>query len=113
MTKSTYTTYTLFHLENQNHPPINVNLLVNEHQVRMELDTGAAISVISEQIYKTVLSQQPPLQVSNLQLHAYTGEKLTVLGQVSVNVQYGDQSLGLPVIVVSGTGPNLMGTEIG
>ena len=111
VTESTDTTYTLFHIDNQNHPPINVDLLINECQVKMELDTGAAVSVISEQTYKTVLSQQPPLQVSNLQLHTYTGEKLTVLGQVSVNVQYGDQSLSLPVIVVSGTGPNLVGRD--
>jgi len=77
----------------------------------MELDTGTAISVISEQTYKTVLLQQRPLKVSNLQLHTYTGEKLTVLGQVNVIVKYNDQSLSLPVIVVSGTGPNLMGRD--
>jgi len=71
----------------------------------MELDIGTAISVISEQTYKTVLLQQSPLQVSNLQLHIYTGANLTVLGQVSVSIQYGDQSLNLPVTVMSGTGP--------
>jgi len=37
---------------------------------------AAAITVISEQTYKTVLLQLPPLQVSNLQLRTYTGEKL-------------------------------------
>ena len=77
----------------------------------MELDTGAAISVISEQTFKTVLLQQLPLQVSSLQLHTYTGEQLTVLGQIHVSVQYNDQSCSLPVIVVSGTGPNLMGRD--
>jgi len=48
---STEASYTLFHIDNQNHPPINVNLSINEHEVRMELDTGAAISVISEETY--------------------------------------------------------------
>jgi len=64
--KSTDTTHTLFHTDNQNHPPINANLLLIERQVRMELDTGATISVISEQPYNTVLFQQPSLKVSNL-----------------------------------------------
>ena len=111
VTESAETPYTLFHIDNQNHPPITVDLTINSCQVRMELDTGAAISVICEQTYKTVLLQQPPLQVSNLQLHTYTGEKLTVLGQINVSVQYGNQSFNLPVIVVSGTGPNLMGRD--
>ena len=46
----------------------------------MELDTGAAISVINELAYNTILAQQPPLQKSNVKLlHTYSGEQLVVL----------------------------------
>ena len=58
--------------------------------------------MISEQTYKTVLLQHPTLQPSNLTLHTYTGELLTVLGQLLVRVQYHNQSCSLPLIVVSG-----------
>jgi len=108
---ATESAYTLFNIHNQDHPPIHVNLHINNREVTMELDTGAAVSVISEQTYKTVLLQQPPLQVSELLLRTYTGERLTVLGKVNVRVRYGEQIVDLPVIVVSGSGPNLMGRD--
>ena len=49
----------------------------------MELDTGAAISVINELVYNTILAQQPPLQKSNVKLHMYSGEQLVVLESAS------------------------------
>jgi len=30
--ESTEASYTLFHIDNQNHPPINVNFSINEHE---------------------------------------------------------------------------------
>ena len=50
-------TYTLFPLHTQHHPPINIVPNIDGQDVSMESDTGAAISVINESTYKTVLAQ--------------------------------------------------------
>ena len=75
----------------------------------MELDTGAAISVINESTYKTILTQQPALEKSDVKLHTYSGEQLTILGELQVTVHYNEQTVTLPLIVVQGSGPNLFG----
>ena len=101
-------TYTVFPLQTQHHPPINIVPNINGQGVSMELDTGAAISVINELTYKTVLAQLP-LQKSNVKLHTYSGEQLCVLGELQVTVQYNEQTASLPLIVLQGSGPNLFG----
>ena len=72
-------TYTLFPLQNQHHPPINIVPSINGQEVLMKLDTGAAISVINEVTYKTNLAHQPTLKKSTVNLHTYSGEQLKVL----------------------------------
>ena len=86
---------------------IAVNLMINDKHVRMELDTGAAVSVISAATKKE-LFPKTPMDKSTLLLHTYTGERLKVHGQMNVRVRYGDQSKTLPLVVVEGNG-NLLG----
>ena len=102
-------TYTLFPLQTQHHPPIIVVPSIEGHSVSMELDTGAAISVINELAYNTILAQQPQLQKSNVKLHTYSGEQLVILGELQVTVHYNEQTITLPLIVVQGLGPNFFG----
>ena len=102
-------TYTLFPLQTQHHPPITIAPNINAHDVSMELDTGAAVSVINESTYKTILTQQPPLAKSDVKLNNYSGEQLTVLGELQVTVYHNEQTVTLPLIVVQGSGPNLFG----
>ena len=56
--------YTLFPLQTQHHPPITIAPNINSHDLSMELDIGAAVSMINESTSKTILSQQPPLEKS-------------------------------------------------
>ena len=42
-------------------------------------------------------------------LKTYTGEKVPTLGATEVTIKYKDQAKQLPVVVVAGTGPNLLG----
>ena len=74
----------------------------------MELDTGASVSLVSEQTYRSQL-QGCPLKPSSTQLRTYSGETLKVLGKVDVTVSYEQQQARLPLVVVSGTGPSLFG----
>ena len=67
----------------------------------MELDTGATVSLISDKAFRQ-LFPTIKLQPLSTQLHSYTGEIITVMGQMKVEVTYGAQSVKLPLIVVSG-----------
>lgn len=88
---------------------IAVQVKVNGKQLEMELDTGAAVSIITEEI---VNKEFPGATVhpSTIVLKTYTGEVLNVVGELPVKVQYRDQGpLSLSLVVVKGTGPCLFG----
>ena len=77
----------------------------------MELDTGAAVSVISEHTYhSTWPHDRPALQQSSIKLQTYSGEELEVIGSISVQVCYEDQQEELPLLVVRGTGVQPVGS---
>ena len=79
--------------------------------VNMELDTGAAVSLVSEETYNQHWPQQQ-LEESNTRLKTYSGEYLETLGNINVSVCYGDQQVTLPSVVIKGKarkGPSLFG----
>ena len=88
--------------------PIMVELTLNGEQTAMELDTGAAVSVISSAAKAKLFPQLKPESTSVI-LATYTGEKISVLGQIMVDVKYGKQHKQLPLYVVKGDGPSLLG----
>ena len=89
--------------------PIQIPLLVNNQLLCMELDTGAAISILSEETFKD-LFPSAPLRRSTVLLKMYTGEKLPVLGEMDIRVQYEQQQpQDLVLTVVKGDGPSLFG----
>ena len=79
----------------------------------MELDTGAAVSVLSEATYKAVWNVEnlPPLQPSQVHLHMYTGDTIPVLGMMHVSVQHNQQARQLPLLIVKGDGPTLLARD--
>ena len=80
--------YSLFYAQGQNTSVlILVTLKVNGIDLEMELDTGATLSVISEQTYHKS-GKAPPLKTITTQLTTYTGEAIEILGEVEVTVQY-------------------------
>ena len=80
----------------------------NGEKTAMELDTGAAVSVISSTTKAKLFPQLKPESTSVI-LATYTGEKLSVLGQIMVDVKYGKLHKQLPLYVVKGDGPSLLG----
>ena len=90
--------------------PIRVELKIHGKVLYMEVDTGAAVSIISEQT-KTRLFPNILLKPPSVVLRTYTGEALSVLGEMEAKVEYKDQSHNLTVVVVKGDGPNLFGRD--
>ena len=74
----------------------------------MEVDTGEALSIISETI-RLAIFPEDTLHPSTLILKTYTDERLKVTGTLNVRVRYGDQKQKLVLVVVAGNGPSLLG----
>ena len=88
--------------------PYHVDLLVDDQPLHMELDTGAAVSIISESQQRAVFPSAT-LEKSDMLLKTYTGECMSVVGEMHVDVQYSEQRKPLTLIVVEGDGPPLLG----
>ena len=74
----------------------------------MELDTGAAFSVISNTTYNSTFVDLK-LRKLKILLKTYTDECIPVLGQLNVHVRYGEQRAPLVLLVVAGERPTLLG----
>ena len=105
--------YTMFTLTSSSGDPIKLEVMINATPVEMELDTGAAVSVLSHATYQSLLQQSliPPVQKSQVKLKTYTGDPIQVLGKTSITVSYADHSIDVWVPVVDGAGPNLLGRD--
>ena len=73
--------------------PITVTVKIEYTPLKMEIDTGAAISIISRKAKFSMLK-------------TYTDEAMMVTGQINVCVNYGEQVV---LVVVAGSGPSLFG----
>ena len=85
--------YNLFSVTSRSEP-IFVSLNINDRLLRMELDTGAAISVISEKTFSKVFQNSVLLQPSSIILRTYLGKELPVLGTADVQIEYESQNTG-------------------
>ena len=90
--------------------PILVEVQVDGRELTMEVDTGAAVSVISEQRLKKVLPDAE-IKATNVKLRTYTAERIPLLGVTQVTVKYGEQSKKMTLYVTKRDGPCLLGRE--
>ena len=102
--------YNLFNLNSTSNQPFQVMVIVDNQQVPMEIDTGAAVSLVSEETYKKLWPHKP-LQQATIVLKTYSGEQLQLCGSMEVDVVYGTQHCTLPLLVIKGNGPSLLGRD--
>ncbi len=93
--------------------PITVTTTVNGAKMPIQVDTGASLSLISEETYHTLwmADSAPTLQESKVKLKTYTGSVIVVKGILEVKVQYKYQNCNLNLVVVKGSGPSLLGRD--
>ena len=104
MTELVSTDYTLFPVGCRDGKALQTTLYVEDHPFVMEVD------LINESVYKSSpFLNKLPLQPSTVQLRTYTGEEITVTGELSVKVQSGSQVHTLPLLIMPGQGPKLLG----
>ena len=87
---------------------INVTPKIEGKYLKMELDTGSAISVIPIRIYKELFHHKP-LSVTNAILKTYSGQTITPAGIINVSVNYEGQEHNLDLYVVKNDSPSLFG----
>ena len=100
----------LFHVHGTPSRPFTVDLSVEGKMLTFEVDTGAAVTFISEAAYHKYFASHP-LQESSVQLKTYTEERVLVLGEIAVQVSYGTQQGTYTLYVVKGSGVNLLGRD--
>ena len=87
-----------------------VKMEINGEMLMMEIDTGAAVSLISEDTYRKKFSKLQ-LTASAVRLATYTTQRIEVCGEVRVRVRLGDQEKHCRLVVVAGKGPSLLGRD--
>lgn len=90
--------YTLFTVNSTNCMDSNgsdsnlfrVNVSINKQLVGMQIDTGAAVSIMSEATYKQLWSQEnsPPIEATDMKLSTYSGDMLETVGTVTCTIEY-------------------------
>ncbi|KAG7301015.1 hypothetical protein JYU34_015388 [Plutella xylostella] len=88
--------------------PVSLPINVDGHRLRMELDTGSAISCISKETYDSLFSNRQ-LESYNLVLKFYDGSRVRPLGLIKPNVKWGNITKQLELFVIEGGTTSLLG----
>ena len=86
-----------------------VSVSINGVPVNMMVDTGAAVTLISEQAAKSI--SRIKLRKTDNHLATYMGEKIKVRGECSAVVEYNNQEYQLSIFVVKGGTSCLLGQD--
>ncbi|CAG9132662.1 unnamed protein product [Plutella xylostella] len=93
----------------KNDEPYQVPLIINEHNITFELDTGSKLSTINYDCYMKYFSNLA-LHHIQLSLRSYTGTLIKPCGYIVVNVRLGENTAdNLKLYVIKNGGPPLLG----
>ena len=103
--------YDLYIVNSEKVKPLYVTVDVNGNPLSMELDTGASVSIASQSTFDSIQVGESMLELdkSTVRLQTYTGEQIKVQGSVMVQVRHDGQTVSLPLIIMDGDGPTLLG----
>lgn len=90
-------------------PPLYVDVQVNGCMLTFQVDTGASRTVINKQLFTRHINS--PLKKTTRSLRTYTGEAVNIFGEADVEVSHEDKTVTLPLLVVGGNGPSLLGRD--
>ena len=100
--------YTLEQGRDSRLPPIKVHVELDRCSVPMEVDTGASVSIMPETLYHKLWPRRG-LKETTIRLQTYSKEPIGVVGTTEVKVAYEGQTATLPLVIVKGEGPTLLG----
>ena len=98
---TTDNSFDIFSIGKNSASPILVELYINEKPLTMEVDTGAAVTVVSEQQFRRLLPQGQ-VSKSTVVLCTYASEIICMLGEAQLNIKYKGQSYTLTACITKG-----------
>ena len=106
------TDYSLYSLSTQQNA-VTVQVEVDGKLIDMLVDTGSGVTVIGERTFHDVWKHKLPLltTASDVTLKSYTGQSITVLGKFEPSIKYNGQTVVMPILIVKGDRPNLLGRD--
>ncbi len=102
-----YTLYAIHAVGEQE--KIIANVKLNGVLVKMEVDSGAVCSIIKRETWKKIRGNNIKLQKASLNLQTWTQQKIDILGETVIKVQYKTICKNLKVIVSASGGCDLLG----
>lgn len=90
-------------------PYLNCQVLVNGKPLFMVIDTGAAVSILNEKLYKRHFSEFK-LQPATVNLVNYDHSNLEVKGCFNTSLTYNDKTIDCNLYIANG--PSLLGLDI-
>ena len=91
--------------------PYVTNINVNGKSIKFEIDTGAGVTITSEQTYHQFLQEMMPI-ATYIKIKTYSNESLPILGMLCVDVIVNDHSYtNLKLYVLEGSGTNLLARD--
>lgn len=89
---------------------ILINVRINEKNESMEVDSGAAFTVMGKSTFQNIFCNNPPvIRFSNKILRDYQHKIISIIGECDVLVKYGSKSAILPLIIVDADRASLLG----
>ncbi|KAJ8048781.1 hypothetical protein HOLleu_01234 [Holothuria leucospilota] len=90
----------LYKVTSKGRNPFNVTVTIDGKPLQMEVDTGASMTIIPEEVYQWQFGHVPLQSTSLLLVNLLRGKvDGDVMGEGSVTVQYCQQKASLPLIV--------------
>ncbi|XP_026322974.1 uncharacterized protein K02A2.6-like [Hyposmocoma kahamanoa] len=100
----------LFYIRSLRGEPMMETITINKLEYEFEIDSGSAVTVISESYYKTHFIDVP-LSNTCKQLTTYNGKNIICIGTVRMPVSYVGITCDLDFYVVQDGGPPLLGRD--
>ena len=97
----------IFQVHDKQMKLFTVDPCIQGSNLMFEVNTGTAVTLISEETYREHFPNMP-MHETSLQLTMYSKDQLQVLGQVTVDVSYGTQNGIYTLYVIKGTGTSLI-----
>ncbi|KRZ71620.1 Transposon Tf2-11 polyprotein [Trichinella papuae] len=89
---------------------IMLTVYLNGKPLKMEIDSGSACSIISDETFKSLWPVKgPKITRTKKRLQTWSKQKLQTLGTTDVEVQWKDRKSNLSLLVVKGVGASLLG----
>ncbi|XP_028164567.1 uncharacterized protein K02A2.6-like isoform X2 [Ostrinia furnacalis] len=101
---------TLYNIRSFSGEPMAEMVNVQGVKMKFQIDSGSAVTAISDKIYQLKF-QNVPLKSTNKRLLSYTGEKISCLGIIRLAFTYNNVTNSLDVYVVKHGGPPILGRD--